>query len=230
MPNLVVFNNGMKGIDTQFASIDNNGSLTVSQLTCNGSLTNVGNLSISAGSNLTIIGGDLICSSGTLNSSAVSTGSITTTTLTCNGSLKAQTIEPTYSSLPSYTGKIGQIVSAPTTTPVTLVVFALVQVASLTIPYTGVWAIDMALHLGNAYSLPGHIVYPTAILVNGSTIQNFYGTQYTGVNGSLKRSFNADDVVTFSTYLGGEDSPPMTPFQRAVSFNGYTFLTATRIG
>ena len=96
MSKLVVFDNGMKGIDTQVASMNTNGSLTVSQLTCNGSLTNVGNLSISSGSNLTIFGGDILCNAGTLNCSAVSTSSTTTNTLTCNGDVGIGTTSPDF--------------------------------------------------------------------------------------------------------------------------------------
>ena len=87
----------------------------------------------------------------------------------------------------------------------------------------------MALFLGNAGGLPGDIKYSTSIHINGTIIQNFYGTQITGVNGSLTRNLNANDVVSFKTYLSGANASSMTASQRGVWGGAYSFLTATRI-
>ena len=132
--------------------------------------------------------------------------------VTCNSNLSAQTFTPTYSVIPNLAGKIGQIAVAADF-PVTLEVNNSIQVRSLTIPYTGVWLISMSLFLGNAGNLTGSIVYPTSIQINGSTAQNFYGTNITGVNGTISRNLTANDVVSFSTYLTGSGSTGMNAVQ-----------------
>jgi len=142
--------------------------------------------------------------------------------------LFAQTFGPTYSVLPSLIGKIGQIVNAPYTSA-TLEYNNLIQVRSLTIPYTGVWAIDMSLFLGNATLLTGDIRYSTQIHVNGVNTQRFHGTNVTGVDGSCKRNLNANDVVSFHTRLTGDDAASMTATERLVFGPVWTFLSATRI-
>jgi len=148
--------------------------------------------------------------------------------VTITGEITAQTFGPTYSVIPNLSGKMGQTVDA-VDSPVTLVYNALIQVLSLTIPYTGVWSISMSLYLGNAGALTGDIKYPTSIKINGSITQNFYGTNVTGVNGSITRNLSVNDVVTFSTYLTGANASTMTATQRGVWGTPYTFLTATRI-
>ena len=142
--------------------------------------------------------------------------------------LFVETFGPTYTALPNLDGKIGQIVDAGQPA-VTLVYHALIPVRNLTIPYTGVWGIDMSLFLGNAGNLTGDIKYPTSIFINGAITHNFYGTNVTGVNGSIKRNLNVNDVVSFHTYLTGTNAASMTASQRNVWVNGYTFLTARRI-
>ena len=186
-----------------------------------GEIINTGDVGISAGSNLTLF-------DGTLNCSAVSTVSITTATLTCNSSITAETFGPTYKILPTLTGKIGQAVGAGQPAK-TLVYNNSIEVRSLTIPYTGVWLIDMSIYLGNAGALTGDIKYPTSIRINGNVTHNFYGTNVTGVNGCITRNLNINDVVSFNTYLTGANASSMTASQRVVYGTGYTFLTATRI-
>jgi hypothetical protein len=112
---------------------------------------------------------------------------------------------------------------------VNLVFNAEIQVLSLTIPYTGVWLISMSLFLGNAGGLSGQILYPTSIKINGSITHNFYGTNLTGVNGTITRNLSVNDVVTFSTYLTGSGATGLTADERAVWGVNFTFLTATRI-
>jgi len=143
--------------------------------------------------------------------------------------LHAQTFGPTYTALPNLDGKTGQIVEGSFGLG-SLDYEVVVPVRFVTIPYTGVWEIDMSLYLGNAGNLTGDIKYPTRILINGGTItHNFYGTNVTGVNGSIVRNLNANDVVSFSTRLEGANAASMTAAQRAIWSTGYTFLTATRI-
>ena len=77
--------------------------------------------------------------------------------------------------------------------------------------------------------LPGDIIYPIDIRVNGGTVQGFYGTNLTGVNGTITLYLNVNDVVSFNAYLSGSGSTGMTSSQRAVWGTGYTFLKATRI-
>jgi hypothetical protein len=148
--------------------------------------------------------------------------------VTITGEITAQTFGPTYSVIPSLTGKIGQVVDA-VDSPVNLVVNAEIEVLSITIPYTGVWLISMSLFLGNAAGLTGDIIYPTNIRINGSITHNFYGTNVTGVNGTITRNLSVNDVVAFRTYLTGSGATGMTASQRGVWFSGYTFLSATRI-
>jgi hypothetical protein len=145
-----------------------------------------------------------------------------------DGTISAPTFTPTYITIPSLVGKIGQIVDAGQPT-VALVFNNLIQVRSLTIPYTGVWLIGISLFLGNAAGLTGDIRFPTDIKINGTITHNFYGTNLTGVNGIITRILSLNDVVTFSTYLAGSGASGMTPSERAVYTDGYTFLTATRI-
>jgi hypothetical protein len=144
------------------------------------------------------------------------------------GTISAPTFAPTYTSIPSLTGKIGQIVDAGQPT-VTLVVNAEIQVRSITIPYTGVWLISMCLYLGSAGGLAGPIIYPTHIKINGTITHNFYGSNVTGVNGTITRNLSVNDVVTFSTFLTGSGATGMTADERAVWGVNFTFLTATRI-
>jgi hypothetical protein len=144
------------------------------------------------------------------------------------GTISAPTFAPTYTSIPSLAGKIGQTVNA-VDSPVTLVFNAEIQVLSLTIPYTGVWSISMSLYLGNAGGLSGQILYPTSIKINGSITHNFYGTNLTGVNGTITRNLSVNDVFTFSTYLTGSGASGLSASERGVWFGAYTFLSATRI-
>jgi len=145
-----------------------------------------------------------------------------------DGTISAPTFAPTYTTIPSLAGKMGQTVDA-VDSPVTLVYNALIQVLSLTIPYTGVWSISMSLYLGNAGGLSGQILYPTTIFINGGNTHSFYGTNLTGVNGTITRNLSVNDVVTFSTYLTGSGASGLSASQRGVWFGGYTFLSATRI-
>jgi hypothetical protein len=145
-----------------------------------------------------------------------------------DGTFSAQSFAPTYTSIPSLAGKIGQIVDAGHPT-VTLVFNASIEVRRLTIPYTGVWLIGMCLYLGSAGGLAGQIIYPTEIKINGSNTHNFYGTNLTGVNGIITRNLSVNDVVTFSTYLTGSGATGLTADERAVWGVNFTFLTATRI-
>ena len=165
----------------------------------------------------------------TLSGTTFSIGqSVGTTDSPTFSSISAATFEPSYTTLPTLTGKIGQIVDAGTPT-VTLVVNNSIQVRSLTIPYTGVWLIGMSLVLGNALALTGAIIYPTSISINGSVTHNFYGTNVTGVHGTITRNLSVNNVISFNTFLSGSGASSMTATQRAVWGTGYTFLTATRI-
>jgi hypothetical protein len=145
-----------------------------------------------------------------------------------DGTFSAQSFAPTYSSIPSLAGKIGQTVDA-VDTPVNLVVNAEIEVLSLTIPYTGVWLISMSLFLGNIGGLTGDIRFPTTIRINGGITHNFYGTNITGVNGTITRNLSVNDVVAFRTYLTGSGATGLSASERGVWFGGYTFLSATRI-
>ena len=145
-----------------------------------------------------------------------------------DGTFSAQSFAPTYSSIPNLAGKIGQVVDA-SNVPVTLVVNNFIQVRSLTIPYTGVWLISMALLLSLAFFLPGDITYSVHIQVNGGHVQSFIGTNLTGVNGTIPLYLSVNDVVSFNAYLSGSGSTGMNEGQRAVWGTGYTFLKAIRI-
>jgi hypothetical protein len=145
-----------------------------------------------------------------------------------DGTFSAQSFAPTYTSIPSLAGKIGQIVDAGHPT-VTLVFNASIEVRRLTIPYTGVWLIGMSLYLGNIGNFGGQILFPTEIRINGSNTDNFYGTNLTGVNGTITRNLSVNDVVTFSTYLTGSGAGGLSASERGVWGVKFTFLTATRI-
>jgi hypothetical protein len=90
---------------------------------------------------------------------------------------------------------IGQTVGAANVS-VTLAVNTLVQVRSLTIPYTGVWLITFAMLLGNAMNVVGPR-FPTSVRINGNVTQNFYSNTQIGVHGCIVRPLGTGAVFHF---------------------------------
>jgi hypothetical protein len=144
--------------------------------------------------------------------------------------LFADTFGPTYSTLPTLTGKIGQIVDAGSPQK-TLQYNVAVEIRNLTIPYTGVWLINLSMYIGGyTGGLVGvDIRYGTILLINSNFAYQYNGTNLTGIEGSKTINLSQNDVVSFTVYLAGADASSLTSSQRSVYGPKYTWLTATRI-